>query len=321
MFLRRTSTILSAVLLTASATAGATAEATVSEGLLDRGVQAAIGAFGTLRGWATFGAGSVEAANAWKAFKAQDKDAFKKLEELARQGNADAQNYMGHIYAADADRANRDANANTAARWFAMAAQKGHPAAIYNLSLLQFAGRGVERDEARAMDAMATVKTQIPSAAVHLALYHYKRKEFGIAWENAQFAASRGEGMGAYIAGRMLHEGTASGGQIDKVRRYLAEATKFYISDAAWILATTYDEDKITPDSIMLSRAYRLIAVGIGKSGSMQTPTILAGLSTDEAKRAQNHAENWFKRFKKPAPRSYMATIPEVPAVTPSMIY
>lgn len=58
MFLRRTSTILSAVLLTASATAGATAEATVSEGLLDRGVQAAIGAFGTLRGWTTFGAGS-----------------------------------------------------------------------------------------------------------------------------------------------------------------------------------------------------------------------------------------------------------------------
>lgn len=127
--------------------------------------------------------------------------------------------------------------------------------------------------------------------------------------------------MGAYIAGKMLHEGTANGGTSRQIRGYLLDAAKSYIPDAAWIVATTYDDDTSTADSLMLSRAYRLIAVGMERSGSKQTPQILAGLSTQEARRAQNFAQNWFKRFKKPENTSYMKTLSEQPAILPPRTY
>jgi len=318
MFLRRLPTSLLAAALTVSFPV----IAEEPRGLVDRGIQAAADAASSVSSWATTGVESTEATSAWRAFKGRNKNALARLERLADRGNADAQNYVGHIYAEGLSRQKKAEDvAAIAARYFAQAAQSGHAVGTYNFALMQLKGSGIQFDEKRAMYAMNIVKDQIPAAAVHLALYHYKRNEYGIAWQNAQFAASRGEAMGAYIAGKMLHEGTASGGSSRQIRGYLLDAAKSYISDAAWIVATTYDDDASTADSLMLSRAYRLIAVGMERSGSKQTPQILAGLSTQEARRAQNFAQNWFKRFKKPEDTSYMRTLAEQPAILPPRTY
>jgi TPR repeat protein len=318
MFLRR----LPASVLAAALAVSIPAVAEEPKGLVDRGIQAAADAASSVSSWATTGVESTEATSAWRAFKGRNKNALARLERLAARGNADAQNYLGHIYAEGLSRQKKAEDvAAIAARYFAQAAQSGHAVGTYNFALMQLKGAGVQFDEKRAMYAMNIVKDQIPAAAVHLALYHYKRNEYGIAWQNAQFAASRGEAMGAYIAGKMLHEGTASGGSSRQIRGYLLDAAKSYISDAAWIVATTYDDDASTADSLMLSRAYRLIAVGMERSGSKQTPQILAGLSTQEARRAQNFSQNWFKRFKKPDNASYMKTLAEQPAILPPRTY
>lgn len=291
-----------------------------AQGLVDRGIQAAVGSAHSLRDWATTGVQTAEATQAWRAFGRNDRGAFDRLVELARAGNADAQNYVGHILAEGLDR-RRGKDPDEAARWFAASAQRGSVVALYNLAIMQTKGEGVQFDERQAMNAFNGVKGQIPEAAVHLALHHYRRNEFSLAWQNAHHAAVRGDPMGMYIAGKMLHEGTAPSSSHRQMRNLLRDAAKAHIADAAWLLGVSYDDASFEADHVMLSRAYRLISIGIDRAGAKHTPSIVAGLSDQEARRAQTYATNWFKRFPRPAAKSYMTTMAEVPPVSPPRTY
>lgn len=70
------------------------------------------------------------------------------LQPPARQGNAEAQYYLGRLHYYPELGLRRDYRA--AARWFRLAAGQGHAAAQYKLGGMHFAGRGVRHDDRQA---------------------------------------------------------------------------------------------------------------------------------------------------------------------------
>lgn len=72
------------------------------------------------------------------------------LRELARQGNADAENAMGLLYAQGDDKQGIKQDVKEAARWFNKAADHGSVPAQYKLGLLLWGGHGVPKDTNKA---------------------------------------------------------------------------------------------------------------------------------------------------------------------------
>jgi uncharacterized protein len=69
------------------------------------------------------------------------------LAPLAQRGNADAQTYMGYLYAAGRG---VPQNYTQAAIWYRRAAEQGHPTAQYELGLQYDKGQGVPQDPVEA---------------------------------------------------------------------------------------------------------------------------------------------------------------------------
>jgi GAF domain-containing protein len=72
------------------------------------------------------------------------------LQELARKGNAGAENALGLFYSAGDEKQGIKRNETEAARWFAKAAEQGNVSAQSKLGSLFWSGRGVPKDDTRA---------------------------------------------------------------------------------------------------------------------------------------------------------------------------
>src|ERR1700722_11717036 len=72
------------------------------------------------------------------------------LQELARKGNAGAENALGLFYSAGDEKQGIKRNETEAARWFAKAAEQGNVSAQSKLGSLFWSGRGVSKDDTRA---------------------------------------------------------------------------------------------------------------------------------------------------------------------------
>ena len=75
---------------------------------------------------------------------------FEQLLLLARQGNPQAENALGLLYAQGDDRQSIQQNETEAADWFTKAAEHGNVAAQYKLGLLYWGGHGVPKDSNKA---------------------------------------------------------------------------------------------------------------------------------------------------------------------------
>jgi hypothetical protein len=75
---------------------------------------------------------------------------FQQLQQLAKQGNAAAENALGLLYAQGDDKQSIKPNEGEAATWFTEAAEHGSVPAQYKLSLLYWGGHGVPKDSNKA---------------------------------------------------------------------------------------------------------------------------------------------------------------------------
>jgi len=73
------------------------------------------------------------------------KTALAHLQPLARQGDAEAQYYLGRLYYYD--NTGVPQSYRTAARWFERSARQGHAAAQYKIGGMYFSGRGVAQND------------------------------------------------------------------------------------------------------------------------------------------------------------------------------
>ncbi len=95
-------------------------------------------------------------APAWAGFDEADaayqrgdyETALRELRPLANQGNANAQNNLGRMYARGEGVPRDDAEA---VRWFRKAAERGYAKAQYNLGTMYHKGEGVPQDHAEAV--------------------------------------------------------------------------------------------------------------------------------------------------------------------------
>lgn len=94
------------------------------------------------------GAGLAEGVAAYE--RGDGKVAVAQLRPLARQGDAEAQYYLGRLYFYRVKGMRQDYRA--AARWFRRAAEQGHAAARYKLGGMYFTGRGVAQNDRQAAE-------------------------------------------------------------------------------------------------------------------------------------------------------------------------
>jgi hypothetical protein len=73
---------------------------------------------------------------------------FEQTKELAKQGDAEAQNTLGYMYY-NGEGVKQDYA--QAGRWYTKAAEQGNAYAQYNLGAMYYKGRGVEQDSAEAV--------------------------------------------------------------------------------------------------------------------------------------------------------------------------
>jgi TPR repeat protein len=73
--------------------------------------------------------------------------ALREFQSLAKQGDADAQNYLGLMY--DKGRGVQEDDVE-AVKWFRLAAEQGDASAQYNLGVMYTNGEGVPKDDVTA---------------------------------------------------------------------------------------------------------------------------------------------------------------------------
>lgn len=142
----------------------------------------------------------------------QRSQAVKEIQALARNGDINAQAFLGAIYASGKGLP-RDYRA--ALDWQLKAAKKGHLNAQYNIAVMYSKGMGTTQDldkAARWFEAAA--RQGLPEARMHLGLFHEK----GWVLRKCPFAASeqyyeagqdylrRGDLKGARNAARAIHK-------------------------------------------------------------------------------------------------------------------
>jgi hypothetical protein len=123
----------------------------------------------------TVWAGPLEDATAANK-RGDNATALKTFQSLAAQGNAEAQNYLGQLYAHGQGVPQDYAQAR---EWYEKAAAQGHALAQNNLAELYYAGLGVPQDDVRAY------------MWVSLAAVHMKGDEQKQATENRDDVARR----------------------------------------------------------------------------------------------------------------------------------
>jgi TPR repeat protein len=220
-----------------------------------------------------------------------DAQALQRLIALAKQGNSQAQNFVGVFL--DRGLHGMAKHPELAARYF-YAAHKSEPLAAYNLGLLYFLGRGVERDEDAAMAYMrqAVARQRIPQACVRLGLYHYHRKEIAAAGRWFRKAAQDNDPVGAYYIGRMLVEDKRD---YREAMAWLDKAAGRRNADAARLIAYLYENGLGMNKNLELAAGWTLIHMVLAQKGQASNLPRLSifGLEEDRMKKARAFATMW----------------------------
>lgn len=236
-----------------------------------------------------------------------DAQAFQRLSTLARNGNPQAQNYMGVFL--DRGQYTLAKDSELAARYF-YAASKSEPLAEYNLGLLYLLGRGVEHNEDAAMAYMrqAVAKQRIPQAEVRIGLYHYRLNEIAEASRWFREAAQDNDPVGAYYVGRMLVEDRRN---YREAMAWLDKAAGRRNADAARLIAFLFEHGLGMDKNLELAAGWALIHMALTQKG--QAPNLpqikLFGLEEDRMQKARAFATMWLGSHPGGALPDYVGTL------------
>ncbi|VVP32203.1 tetratricopeptide repeat protein [Pseudomonas fluorescens] len=249
--------------------------------------------------------GGGEVLRTWAAWKSGDKQALPKLFELAKGGNSRAQNIVGYLL--DRGEGVRQDSAGAAA--YFSAASETYPLARYNLAVLTLLGRGVPKNEAKAMlmfeDAVKSAGVDL--AAVHLSLYYLKKRDKDLAWKWANEGANRGNVTAYYLLGRILYERK----EYSEAFGWLTKAAQASEPNAPAILSVMYKNGQGMDANRKMAAAWWLIYAGLNRNkvgvnaGGLGT----FGLSEKEENESTHFASNWLSSHKNMVRPDYEATI------------
>lgn len=247
----------------------------------------------------------MDATMAWRKFREGDKQAFNALVRLAKQGNPQAQNYVGWILDNGAN--GNQPDHSMALRFFQAASKL--PLAAYNVGIMTFLGRGTAADERAALPYLITAAgDHTQQAQVWLTVYYYKAGKREEAFKWAAAAANQNDRLGTYYLARMLAERK----QYREAMEKGSKAVELYSADAATLVAFLYENGLGTDPSKKMALAYRLIASGIRNGRISDTGRFgLTGLSDQDVEQGRGFAENWINNHKKPVTVDYRVTLAE----------
>ena len=241
----------------------------------------------------------------WAAYKAGDKAALPKLFELAQGGNSRAQNVVGYLL----DHGEGVKKDSAAAAAYFSAASTDYPLARYNLAVLTLLGRGVAKDEAKAMEMFeSSVKdASVDLAAVRLSLYYLNKGDRDRAWTWANEGANRGNVTAYYLLGRMLYER----GEYQEAYNWLTKAAQASEPNAPAILSAMYKNGHGMNENKKMAASWWMIYVGLnkGKPGMNSGGISSFGLSSKEQNDATSFATNWLATHKHMKRPDYDATL------------
>jgi len=246
-----------------------------------------------------------EVLRTWAAFKSGDQSALPKLFELAQAGNNRAQNVVGYLL----DRGEGVRKDSSAAAAYFSAASADYPLAEYNLAVLTFLGRGVVKNEAKAVEMFESSmkKAGVDLAAVRLSLYYLKRGNREKAWAWANEGANRGNVTAYYLLGRMLYERN----EFSEAYNWLTKAAQASEPNAPAILSMMYRNGQGMDQNMKMAASWWLIYIGLnkGKDGSSATGISTFGLSDKEERDSASFASNWLSTHSKMPRPDYDATL------------
>ncbi|WP_223508648.1 MULTISPECIES: tetratricopeptide repeat protein [unclassified Pseudomonas] len=258
-----------------------------------------------MKGLLSTARGGGEVLRTWAAWKSGDKQALPKLFELAKGGNSRAQNIVGYLL--DRGEGVRQ-DSKGAAAYFA-AASETFPLARYNLAVLTLLGRGVPKNEAKAMlmfeDAVKSAGVDL--AAVRLSLYYLKKRDKDLAWKWANEGANRGNVTAYYLLGRILYERQ----EYSEAFGWLTKAAQASEPNAPAILSAMYKNGQGMDANRKMAAAWWLIYAGLNrnKTGLNAGGLGTFGLSPKEENEATHFASNWLSSHENMVRPDYDATI------------
>ncbi|MGP5236535.1 tetratricopeptide repeat protein [Pseudomonas helleri] len=241
----------------------------------------------------------------WAAWKSGDKQALPQLFELAKGGNSRAQNIVGYLL----DRGEGVRQDSAAAAAYFSAASENFPLARYNLAVLTLMGRGVPKNEAKAMlmfeDAVKSAGVDL--AAVRLSLYYLKKRDNKLAWKWANEGANRGNVTAFYLLGRILYERQ----EFTEAFGWLSKAAQASEPNAPAILSAMYNNGQGMDKNRKMAAAWWLIYAGLNRNkvGLNAGGVGKFGLSPKEENDATHFANTWQSSHKNMARPNYEATI------------
>jgi TPR repeat protein len=252
--------------------------------------------------------GGAETLRAWAAFKSGDKDAPAQIFALAKGGSSVAQNLAGYMLD-NGEGVRQDSKMASA---YFRAAAKENPIAHYNLAVLHMYGRGVPKDEKKAMEhyRVALEKGNVEQAAVRLCLFHMKNGERAAAWKYANEAANRGNFMGFYLVGRILFEEK----KYQEAFSWLSKAAGASESNSPALLSKAYAEGLGLDRNRVMAGGWWLIYLYQNRGERNFSATSLSGFGLDEegARKATKFASDWIATHRRPEKIGYDKTIFEV---------
>lgn len=249
--------------------------------------------------------GGGEVLRTWAAWKSGDKQALPKLFELAKGGNSRAQNIVGYLL----DRGEGVRQDSSAAAAYFTAASESFPLAGYNLAVLTFLGRGVAKNEAKAMLMFedAVKKAGVDLAAVRLSLYHLKNGDQDLAWKWANEGANRGNVTAYYLLGRIAYERH----QFSEAFGWLTKAAQASEPNAPAILSAMYKNGQGMDQNLKMAASWWLIYAGLNRNKAGINASGLGGfrLTAKEENEARHFATNWLASHDSMVRPNYEATI------------
>ena len=249
--------------------------------------------------------GGGEVLRTWAAWKSGDKQALPKLFELAKSGNSRAQNIVGYLL--DRGEGVRQDSAGAAA--YFTAASETYPLARYNLAVLTLLGRGVPKNEAKAMlmfeDSVKSAGVDL--AAVRLSLYYLKKRDKDQAWKWANEGANHGNVTAYYLLGRILYERK----EFSEAFGWLTKAAQASEPNAPAILSAMYKNGQGMDANQKMAAAWWLIYAGLNKNMTGVNASGLGAfdLTPKEANEATHFATSWLSTHENMVRPNYDATI------------
>ena len=248
------------------------------------------------------------ASRAWYQLQKGDKQALPTLVRLAKEGNSQAQLYVGYLL----DNGEHFAkNSRSAAAYFAAAAPT-QPLARYNLGLLYLLGRGVPEDQQKAVQLFRDCHkdSNFELAAVRLAQHYLRAKNSGEAWRYGEAAANMGNSFGFFTLGVISVERR----DFRTAASWLSKAAQAGDTNAPRHLSHLYRTSGFPEASPVIAGMWQIIDDVVNSRTASAGAAGVSGLTDDDLAKSRSLAQDWLSNYGRAQSLPYSKTVYEPPS-------